>query len=63
VVTSTESAGTVVQFLQQNVNGKKTVAPGTLRLPDLEEGWMRFYHPVPRTAAAGGAEQGEPPKD
>jgi hypothetical protein len=63
VVSSVEEGGMVVHVLQQNVNGKRIVQPGTLHLADLEEGWLRFYHPVPKSAPAGGAEQGEPPKD
>ena len=40
--------GNTIRILHQNHNGDKTVADGTLVLTDLKEGWLRFYHPIPK---------------
>jgi hypothetical protein len=34
--------------LHQNWNGNRTVHEQTLLLPDLKDGWLRVYRPVPR---------------
>lgn len=34
-----------LEVLQQNVNGKKTVAAATIKLGDLRSGWVKIYRP------------------
>jgi hypothetical protein len=34
-----------LEVLQQNVNGKKTVAAATIKLGDLQSGWVKIYRP------------------
>jgi len=41
-----DDSGAVVKILHQNFGGKKVVQELTLRLNDLQEGWLRFYRPV-----------------
>jgi hypothetical protein len=48
IVAAVENNGNTIRILHQNHNGDRTVADGTLVLSDLKEGWLRFYHPVPR---------------
>ena len=47
IVTAVEDNGTTIKFLHQNHNGDRTVQDGSLRLPDLQTGWLRFYEPAP----------------
>jgi hypothetical protein len=54
VVASTDASGLTVKIYQQNVNGKKVVMDGQLRLNELKNGWLRFYHPIPPTDGARG---------
>jgi hypothetical protein len=48
VVVGVSKDGKTFQILHQNINGKKEVSSGTVRLADLQEGWIRVYHPVPK---------------
>jgi len=46
IVQQVDDSGSVVKILHQNFGGKKVVHETTLRLNDLQEGWLRFYRPV-----------------
>jgi len=45
VVVSASKDGKTLEVLQQNVNGKKTVAAATVKLGDLQSGWVKIYRP------------------
>jgi hypothetical protein len=45
VVTGVSINGKTIEVLQQNVNGKKTVSTGTVRLNDLKSGRVKVYRP------------------
>ncbi len=47
IVYKVGAKGHELKILEQNANGRKTVAEASLRLDDLKEGWIRIYHPVP----------------
>ena len=45
VVVGASKDGKTLEVLQQNVNGKKTVAAATVKLNDLQSGWVKVYRP------------------
>ncbi len=45
VVAGASKDGKTLEVLQQNVNGKKTVAAATVKLNDLQSGWVKVYRP------------------
>ena len=45
VVVGASKDGKTLEVLQQNVNGKKTVAAATIKLNDLQSGWVKVYRP------------------
>ena len=45
VIISVGKDGRTIEVLQQNVNGKKTVAAATVKLNDLQSGWVKVYRP------------------
>ena len=47
VVSKVQNKGAVLKVFEQNNNGKREVAEGTLQLSALTEGWVRVYRPVP----------------
>lgn len=46
IVYKVNAKGRELKILEQNANGRKTVAEAALHLDDLKEGWIRIYHPV-----------------
>jgi hypothetical protein len=48
IVAAVEDNGATIHILQQNQDGNKTVREATLHLPDIKEGWLRFYQPQPK---------------
>jgi hypothetical protein len=46
IVQQVDDGAAVVKIYHQNFGGKKIVQEMTLRLNDLQEGWLRFYRPV-----------------
>jgi len=49
IVAGVEDGGQVVHVFHQNFGGKKIVMTATYKLPDLKEGWLRFYRPISQT--------------
>ena len=52
IVAGVEEGGEVVHIFHQNFGGKKIVMNATYKLPDLKEGWLRFYRPALQTGSA-----------
>ena len=48
IVAGVEDNGRTIRILHQNHNGDRTVQDGTIRLNALQEGWLRFYQPLPK---------------
>lgn len=45
VITGVSKDGKTFDIHQQNANGKKTVAPATVKINDLQSGWVKVYRP------------------
>jgi hypothetical protein len=50
VVETVSEDGKSCRLLEQNVQGRRTVGESTLYLPDLQQGSLRVYRPVPAQA-------------
>jgi hypothetical protein len=48
VVADVSKDGKTIEVIHQNIGGRRFVQTDTLRLGDLNEGWLRFYQPIPR---------------
>ncbi len=46
IVAGIEDGGQTIHIFHQNFGGKKIVMTATYKLPDLKEGWLRFYRPI-----------------
>lgn len=46
IVLSVKDNGKTIVVLEQNSGGRKTVGEGTIRLGDLQSGWLKVYRPV-----------------